>query len=513
MRGPWSYRSEVRGSVLALLLVAALTAAMMVLSVFVVPTNRSIVFLIPVIAAATLWGTLPAVVSAVAGVVGAGFLLFPRVFTTEVVIARSVSLGLLIVVAIVTGRLASASKAQAELARKRENEVRDLYAFSRRLAVAHDAKDIYAAIQEHLSTLIQRKVVLFESVPEDAADNEVGADRGVPERVYAEVARQAKGQADTEGGVALESGDGNIWLVRPLSPGTPDFGVIAIDLGLGSEGGVEDLRRRIDGLLADAAATLVRLDVARVINDVRMRSETEVLREALIGSVSHELRTPLASILGSATILCNATALSRDERVGALAEVIRDEAERLNSDIQNLLEATRISSQAIKPRLQWLEPADLVNSALERRRRRLAGHVLTTEVSSDLPLLYVDPVLIEQALVQIIDNAAKYSPVGTTIGVKAGRDPEGIVVSVADQGVGFTNEEQEHLGERFFRGPRHLATVPGSGLGLWIANAFVTASGGTLEATSAGAGRGSTVSIRLPVVREALLQLEGAADE
>lgn len=511
MRGIWPYQGELRGSVLALLLVAALTAAMMVLSAFVVPTNRSIVFLIPVIAAATLWGTIPAVVAAVAGVVGAAFLLFPRVFTTEVVIARSVSLGLLIVVAIVTGRLASASKAQAELARKRENEVRDLYAFSRRLAVAHEARDIYAAIQEHLSNLIQRRVVLFESGAEDEGGPR--ADRGVPGRIYAEVARQAHGQGSSEGGVALDDGLGNIWLVRPLSPGQPDFGVIAIDLGRASDGGIDDLRRRVDGLLADAAATLVRLDVARVLNEVRMRSETEVLREALIGSVSHELRTPLASILGSATILCNATALSGDKRVVGLADVIRDEAERLNSDIQNLLDATRISSQAVKPRLQWLEPVDLVNSALERRRRRLAQHVLTTEVADDLPLLYVDPVLVEQALVQIIDNAAKYSPVGTRIHVKAEREPEGFVLSVTDEGAGFTHEERERLGERFFRGQRHLTTVPGSGLGLWIANAFVTASGGTLEAASEGAGHGSTVSVRLPVVQDASLQLESAADE
>jgi two-component system sensor histidine kinase KdpD len=258
---------------------------------------------------------------------------------------------------------------------------------------------------------------------------------------------------------------------------------------------------------------LDRLDIARVIDDARMRAETETLREALIGSVSHELRTPLASILGSATVLCNTPTVIGDERLGALAGVIRDEAERLNSDIQNLLDATRITSKSIKPLQQWVEPSDLVNAALERRERRLSGHVVTVDVARDLPLIYVDAVLMEQALVQIIDNAAKYSPPGSVITVTARREGSEVVLAVSDQGAGFTEEERGRLGERFFRGERHLATTPGSGLGLWIANAFVTASGGELEATSGGANQGSMVAIRLPVVREAILQLEGAVDE
>jgi two-component system sensor histidine kinase KdpD len=225
------------------------------------------------------------------------------------------------------------------------------------------------------------------------------------------------------------------------------------------------------------------------------------------------LRTPLASILGAATVLCNTPPIAGDERLGALAHVIRDESERLNSDIQNLLDATRISSQAIKPLQQWVEPADLVNSALERRAWRLSAHVLASNVANDLPLIYVDAVLMEQALVQIIDNAAKYSPPGSTITVTARRETDEVSLSVTDQGSGFTQEERSRFGERFFRGERHLAATPGSGLGLWIANAFLTACGGRLEVNSAGVNQGATVEIRLPVVREAILQLERAVDE
>jgi two-component system sensor histidine kinase KdpD len=335
----------------------------------------------------------------------------------------------------------------------------------------------------------------------------------VPEPVYREVTRHLDGAATAATGTPVNDSFGNVWLVRHVAPNTPAFGVIAVDLGRAAGTDLDHMRGRVDGVLAEAAATLERMDVARVIDEARMRAEAEVLREALIGSVSHELRTPLASILGSATVLCNTPPVAGDERLAALANVIRDEAERLNSDIQNLLDATRITSKSVKPLRQWYEPADIVNSALERRGWRLADHVVVTDMGDDLPLIYVDPVLMQQALVQMIDNAAKYSPAGSTIAVTARRNGREIVLAVTDQGTGFTVEEREQLGERFFRGPRHLTTTPGSGLGLWIAKAFVTACDGDLAVVSGGANLGSTVSIHLPVADEAIRQLERAADE
>jgi two-component system sensor histidine kinase KdpD len=229
-----------------------------------------------------------------------------------------------------------------------------------------------------------------------------------------------------------------------------------------------------------------------------MRSETELLREALIGSVSHELRTPLASILGAATVLSKSPAIAKDERLNSLTSVVRDEAERLNNDIQNLLDATRISREQIRPRQEWIEPQDIVNSALDRRRRRLSGHNVALDMDSNLPFIYVDAVLVEQAFVQMVDNAAKYSPMGSPITLAAKRNGHDVVLSVHDSGVGLTPEENARLGERFFRAARHAATTSGSGLGLWIAKAFVTANGGKIEARSSGADQGTTVSIHLP---------------
>ncbi len=291
--------------------------------------------------------------------------------------------------------------------------------------------------------------------------------------------------------------------MRRVSQRTPDFGVIAIDLGRAPKNMVAETRQRLDEALSDAAATLERLDVARSLTEAKMRSETELLREALIGSVSHELRTPLASILGAATVLTQSPAIDKDERLKSLASVVHDEAERLNNDIQNLLDATRISRGQVKPRMEWIEPQDIVNSALERRRRRLSSHSIAVAMDSNLPLIYVDPVLVEQAFVQVVDNAAKYSPAGSTINVAAKRNGHDVIFAVEDSGAGLTGEELSHLGERFFRGSRHSTIASGSGLGLWIAKAFVAANGGRIHAASQGADQGTTVSLHLPLAKDA----------
>ncbi len=134
------------------------------------------------------------------------------------------------------------------------------------------------------------------------------------------------------------------------------------------------------------------------------------------------------------------------------------------------------------------------------------------DMDSNLPFIYVDPVLVQQAFVQIVDNAAKYSPNGSTINVSAKRNGHDVVLAVHDHGAGLTTDERAQLGERFFRGHRLAATISGSGLGLWIAKAFVGASGGRIQAVSTGANQGSTVSIHLPHAAEAT-QPEAVPDE
>ncbi|MGH9692617.1 MAG: sensor histidine kinase, partial [Bryobacteraceae bacterium] len=229
-----------------------------------------------------------------------------------------------------------------------------------------------------------------------------------------------------------------------------------------------------------------------------------------IGSVSHELRTPLASILGAATVLSASPALANQTNLKALVNDVRDEAERLNNDIQNMLDASRISSGGVRPHVEWADPDDIINSALERCLRRLVARDLVLELETDLPMIHVDSVLLQQALVQVLDNAVKYSSAGSRITVGARADEARLFFTINDEGSGLTSLEQTQMWERFARSERHTATTSGSGLGLWIANAFVASLGGTISASSAGPNLGSTVTIELPVMQAATVHMSDA---
>ncbi len=506
-------RKELRGVCLTLGLVAAVTLLLLSLIFETGLTNGSTLYLIPVVIAAARWGIVSAIVAAVCGVLASAFFFYPPLYSFRITDPQEViNLALFIFVAVVTSQLATRLKRQLEMARQREIDLRDLYAFSRRLAVAFDVNDIHGAIEDHLATVMQRKIVLFAGAREAASGSGRRAGITVPEQVLAEVVEVASGVGAATG-VSTTVYNGEAWLIRAVSPKSPEFGVIAINLGGESQSGFDDLRIRVDAVLADATATLERLGVAHAINEARMRSQTDQLRDALIGSVSHELRTPLASILGAATVLSAAPALAGEKKLRALVHDVRDEAERLNNDIQNLLDATRISSDGVRPHAEWAEPADIVNSAIERCRSRLGDRRVVLNLPSDLPLIHVDPVLVQQALVQIFDNAAKYSPAGSQIAVAARARDGRMILSVSDQGTGLTASDQTKIWDRFARGERHAATTSGSGLGLWIANAFILANDGKINAVSDGPGLGTTVAIELPVTQAAVPQLESDADE
>ena len=507
-------RKELRGILLTLAMVAIVTAVIYFVIVETGLGHGSIVYVIPVIIAATRWGIMSAIFAAVCGVLASAFFFYPPLYSFRIKDPHEViNLILFIFVAVVVSQLATRLKRQLETARQREIDLRDLYAFSRRLAVAFDVSDIHAAIEDHLATVMQRKVVLFAGTRDATAASGRRAGVTVPEPVLAEVVEVASGRREANSGVTVTAASGDVWLVRAVSTKGSEFGVIAINLGRESQEGSDEMRVRVDTVLADATATLERLGVAHAINEARMRSQTDQLREALIGSVSHELRTPLASILGAATVLAAAPALAKEKKLQALVYDVRNEAERLNNDIQNLLDASRISSDGIKPHIEWADPADIVNSAIERCRRRMSDRRILLNMPGDLPLIHVDPVLVQQALVQIFDNSVKYSNPGSAITIAARARDGRMILSVNDEGAGLTPTEHSRMWDRFARGDRHASTTSGSGLGLWIASAFIAANGGKINAISDGPGLGTAVAIELPVTQAAVQQLESDTDD
>jgi two-component system, OmpR family, sensor histidine kinase KdpD len=252
-------------------------------------------------------------------------------------------------------------------------------------------------------------------------------------------------------------------------------------------------------LLAVALTAVLTLQIESARFAARALAQTEQLRDALIGSVSHELRTPLTSIVAGASILLQSPKIVGDPQIASLASGIRDEAMRLDNDIQSLLDAARITSMGLSTHRDWTDPADLISAAVERTGLRHPDRKIKLNFAGNLPLIHVDPVLVEQALGQILANAAKFSVPFSTIQIDAEVQDRQLLISVRDEGAGLTADEKGKLTERFFRGQRHIGKVPGSGLGMWIANTFIVSSGGKLEASSPGEDQGTTIRIVFPI--------------
>jgi len=244
---------------------------------------------------------------------------------------------------------------------------------------------------------------------------------------------------------------------------------------------------QLETFAAQTALALERANLATEAQNAELRIETERLRNSLLSSVSHDLRTPLATITGAvSTILDDATRL--DERTRReLLESVHEEAERLNRLVQNLLEMTRLESGALQLRKELHPPEEIVGAALSRLGKRLGERRITTRVPPDLPLVAMDDVLIEQVLVNLLDNAIKYTPAGSPLDIIATATDENLTIEVADRGPGLPPGREDKVFEKFYQ------TDPGegrgAGLGLAICQGIVRAHGGRIWAQNLpGAG-------------------------
>jgi len=239
--------------------------------------------------------------------------------------------------------------------------------------------------------------------------------------------------------------------------------------------------------------------LSRGLEERQLRQRTDALRDILVESVSHELRTPLAGIMGAASVLATAPGLSGDAPLVALASSIEQEAKRLDRLIQEVLDLGRIRAGALQPRLDTVDPCDLVEAAVRATADRLRGHVVRNALDPSLPPVTVDPTLVAQALVNVLENAAKYTEAGHAIDVSAEERDGMLTIIVRDEGAGLAAGEADLIFERFRRGSRHADVVGGSGLGLTIARVFVEACGGRVVAQSDGPGRGTSFRLILRI--------------
>lgn len=489
-------RTDVLPLLLSLGCVAVVTAVLLLLDRTVAANLVPIAYLIPVVIAATQWGIWPATLASIASMAAADFFFFPPIFSLQVEDPQEViDLLLFLVVALVSSNLASRLRQETETLRRRERDIQNLYEFSRRLAACFTVSDLISAIQNYLSRTLGQPVVFFAARTD--GHFEPPKTETVPEVVRESVISMiATTEAPTRS--MIDEPTQNVWLLRPVGSETAVHGLVAVNIGGGSRETIALRTRRVEAILEEVSLTLQRIDIEKAMEDASLRLQGQLLRDAFHGTLSHELCTPLAAIRGSASVLDSMPLIRRDDRAHSLVEAISDEVAELDGFIQNLLNATRVTAGGVSPQLEWADPRDIMNAAIKARARRLTAHKIETAFAEDLPLVNVDSGLIEESCGQLLENAAKYSPSGSTILVSARSEQGDVILSISDQGVGITPDEQQQLGRKSFRSQRHQATIPGSGLGFWIASVFVGANGGSIRISSPGQGRGTTASITLP---------------
>jgi len=307
---------------------------------------------------------------------------------------------------------------------------------------------------------------------------------------------------DRSAGRGSETLPGAKRLFLPMRTGRGAIGVVGIDSDKAGPLLAPDQRRLLDALMDQGALAIERVQLVEDMDRVQRAAETERLRTALLTSISHDLKTPLASVLGSASMMRDlGDKLSDGEKVELVSTII-EESERLNRFIANLLDMTRLESGAVAPKLAPHDLSEIVGSTLQRAVKILRNHSIQLDFGSDVPMVSLDPVLFEQVLFNLLDNAAKYAAPGTTVFIRIWRDLDSVVLEVADEGEGIPPADLEHIFDKFYRVQKTDQVRPGTGLGLAISRGFIEAMKGTIVAANRTDRSGAIFTIRLPIAGE-----------
>jgi len=495
---PWPRQTDWARYDYALAWFATSTAIAWAMFPYFALSNLIMVYLLSVIIVATRYGRGPSLVASVLSVAAFDFFFVPPYFTFAVSDTQYlVTFAVMLVVALVISSLAVRIRAQAESARERERRMAALYAMSRELAAARGVRELREVAARHIAEVFRTRVVVLLPQP----DGRLAPDEGDAAQLPMDASELAVGQwVHEHGQVAGQGTDtlpGASALYLPLTGSRGSVGVLGLRPQDPRPLQAPEQLHQLEAFASQTALAIERARLAEEAERAQVRAETERLRNSLLSSVSHDLRTPLASITGAAsTLLENEARLDARTRRDLL-ETLHEEADRLNRLVQNLLEMTRLESGALQVHTEWHSVEEVVGAALGRFSKALARRPVTTHVPPELPLVPMDDVLIEQVLINLIDNALKYTPAESPIEVTAEDSGGAVLIEVADRGPGLPPGEERRIFEKFHRaeaGP----TVRGAGLGLAICRGIVHAHGGRIWAENR-AGGGVTVRFTLPV--------------
>ncbi|MCK8782287.1 sensor histidine kinase KdpD [Rhizobium sp. NTR19] len=470
------------------------------IGLFVDLPNISLLFLLAVLGASVTGGYVAAFLAAALSALAYNFLFIDPVHTFTIAAPHEVfALFVFFAVAMIAGGFASRIHEQAEVAKVRATALQSLFDFSRKLASTAKGDDAIWLAVSQLQASLKRKVVLL--VPRK---NDLSVAAAWPPDTELDVTDLTAARWTHDKREPAGHGTGTLpnsrFEFRPL---LGPHGIVGVC-------GIEHTDDRLDqnaerSLTAILDQTAIALDRARLADETveqAARLEGERYREALLSSISHDLRTPLATITGAVTGLRQLGERMTPENRDDLLQSIEEESGRMSRFVANLLDMTRIEAGTLKPKQDWVNVADVVQSAVERTRKHALGRIIETGIAADLPLIRGDSVLIGQVLFNLLDNAVKYGG-EEPINVYARRDGKDVLISVTDLGKGIPPEDLDRIFEKFYRRGKPDGRAPGTGLGLSIARGFVEAMGGRIHAESpALKKKGTRIVMRFPASNE-----------
>jgi two-component system sensor histidine kinase KdpD len=403
-----------------------------------------------------------------------------------------------LLVSVIVGNLAARLKSQMLAMRLSAQRTANLYEFSRKIAAAAALEDVLWAAVHHVASNLQCSSLVL--LPQKDARLQIAAgyppedqlalkDWGAAEWAW-DHGRPAGWKSET-----LPTAD---WLFLPMRTGRGTVGLLGVSFKERQRALAADKWRLLEALVDQVAVAVERTNLASDIEDARLLTETEQLRSALLSSVSHDLRTPLVSILGSATTLAtveNLTEASRRE----LINTILDESERLNRFVQNLLDMTRLGYGALEPKREWSDLREIAGRAMKQFGKTLEKREVVFDIPPSLPLIHVDPVLMEQVLANVLDNALKYTGDGGRVTLTAVHKDNDAIIRISDDGIGIPPEARNAVFDIFYRARAKDTQIAGTGLGLSICRGIIEAHGGRIVAKDGPKNKGTTIEITLPL--------------
>lgn len=476
--------------------IAACTGIAALLSPFITVVDVAMLYLLGIVFTASYTSKGPSLLATLLGVAAFDFFFVPPYFTFAVSDARYVfTFIVMFIVAIVISSLTFQVREQANAARQRERRTAALYNLSRELAHERGLEHLTAAAIKHISEVFSCDVVIL--LPDEKGSLKRPFAGPKPFELDQRELSVAQWTFDhrQKAGLGTDTLPGAKALYLPLAASSKTVGVAGILPGPSYDTFNYDQVHALEGFANQSAMAIERALLAEETQRALLKAETEAMRNTMLSSVSHDLRTPLAAITGAATTLLQQDVALDQAGWKELMQTIFEEAEHLNQIIRNVLDMTRLEAKAITVKKEWQSVEEIVGVVLNRLADKLKGRTLSVSLPGDLPLVPFDPLMIEQVLMNLFNNALKYSPPGTPLGLSAMVRKDNLLVELSDRGPGIDTGSEERIFEKFVRG---YTTGGGIGLGLTICRAIIFAHGGNIWAENRPGG-GAIFRFTLPL--------------